>query len=96
MEVAFRFLNRSEVESLLPSTGAQLDTVEQALRAHVHAEIGEIVTGARAGREWPDERILFWHRGFAISDIVLGARILAEAEQRGVGAMLSLLEASGE
>ena len=65
-------------------------------REHVHAEIGEIVTGARAGRERPDERILFWHRGFAISDIVLGARILAEAEKRGVGTMLSLLEAREE
>ena len=65
-------------------------------REHVHAEIGQIVTGARAGRETPDERILFWHRGFAISDIVLGARLLAEAERQGVGTMLSLLEAREE
>ena len=65
-------------------------------REHVHAEIGQIVTGARAGRETPDERILFWHRGFAISDIVLGARLLAEAERQGVGIMPSLLEARAE
>lgn len=65
-------------------------------RDHVHAEIGEVVAGARPGREARDERILFWHRGFAISDIVLGARLLAEAEKRGVGTMLSLLEAGEE
>lgn len=68
----------------------------ELVREHVHAEIGGIVTGARRGRERADERILFWHRGFAISDIVLGARILAEAEKRGVGTMLSLLEAREE
>src|SRR5262249_56349475 len=44
-------------------------------REHVHAEIGEIVHGARRGRESAEERIIFWHRGFAISDIVLGASI---------------------
>jgi len=58
VEVAFRFLDRAEVESLRPPA-------------------------ALPG-------------GFAISDIVLGARILAEAEKRGVGTMLSLLEAREE
>ena len=43
------------------------------------------------GRE-PDERILFWHRGFAISDIVLGAWLLAEARRKGAGQLLTLWE----
>ena len=63
---------------------------------HIHAEIGEIVCGARPGRERADERILFWHRGFAISDIVLGHAILRRAEQQGVGTMLTLLETGEE
>jgi ornithine cyclodeaminase len=65
-------------------------------REHVHAEIGEIVAGLRPGRTSPDERIVFWHRGFAISDIVLGAWILARAEDRGVGQVLTLWEGPDE
>ena len=68
----------------------------QLTRARVHAEIGEIVAGLRPGRTSPDERIVFWHRGFAISDIVLGQRILDRAEARGVGQMLTLLETGAE
>ena len=65
-------------------------------RAHVYAEIGEIVAGTRAGRTSPEERIVFWHRGFAISDIVLGARILAEAEAKGIGQVLTLWDGADE
>ena len=63
---------------------------------HIHAEIGQIVCGAKAGREHNDERILFWHRGFAISDIVLGHAIHARAEKEGIGTVLPLLEAAEE
>jgi len=69
-----------------------------ALRRHVdtgrltaqtlHAELGQIVTGDRPGRESPDERILFWHRGLAILDIAVGQLILAKAEQADAGTML--------
>jgi alanine dehydrogenase len=61
-------------------------------RAHVHAEIGEIVAGRRPGRQSADETIVFWHRGFAISDIVVGNRLLKAAEQRGVGTVIPMLE----
>jgi ornithine cyclodeaminase len=63
---------------------------------HIHAEIGQIVCGAKKGRERDDERILFWHRGFAISDIMLGHAIHARAEKNGVGIILPLLEATEE
>jgi alanine dehydrogenase len=56
--------------------------------ASLHGELGQIVTGARPGRERDDERILFWHRGLAILDIAVGLAILRRAEQEGVGAML--------
>jgi len=69
-----------------------------ALRRHVdtgrlsatslHAELGQIVTGARPGRERDDERILFWHRGLAILDIAVGLAILRRAEQLDAGTML--------
>ena len=59
-------------------------------------QIGEIVCGAKSGRQGADERILFWHRGFAISDIVLGHAIHARAVREGVGTMLPLFEATEE
>ena len=56
--------------------------------ASLHAELGQILTGARPGRERDDERILFWHRGLAILDIAVGLAILRRAEQQGAGTML--------
>lgn len=65
-------------------------------RAQVHAEIGEIAAGDRPGRESGDERITFWHRGFAISDIVLGQHLYERAMTDGVGRMLTLWEGPDE
>jgi ornithine cyclodeaminase/alanine dehydrogenase-like protein (mu-crystallin family) len=61
-------------------------------RERVHAEIGEIAAGKRPGRQSDGETIVFWHRGFAISDIVVGGRLLRAAEQRGIGTAISLLD----
>jgi alanine dehydrogenase len=69
-----------------------------ALRAHVdsgrlspanlHAELGQIVSGRRSGRQHDDETILFWHRGLSITDIALGQTLLAKARARGIGTIL--------
>jgi ornithine cyclodeaminase len=56
--------------------------------ASLYAELGQIVTGRRPGRERSDERILLWHRGLAILDIALGLAILRRAERQGTGTML--------
>jgi alanine dehydrogenase len=69
-----------------------------SLRAHVetgklseatlHAEMCQIVTGARPGRERDDETILFWHRGLSLSDIALGVAMLDKAHRLGIGQTL--------
>ena len=69
-----------------------------ALRAHVergllseenlHAELGQIVAGSRSGRERQDERILFWHRGLATTDLAVGHVLYERAVEAGVGTML--------
>lgn len=63
---------------------------------HVHGEIGRIVAGRLAGRESAEERTMFWHRGFAISDIVLGHRVLERARAKGLGTALSFWRQSPE
>jgi ornithine cyclodeaminase len=70
-----------------------------ALRAHVdsgrlteatlHAELGEVVCGARPGRERADETILFWHRGLSTTDIALGEALLRKAAAAGTGLRLA-------
>jgi ornithine cyclodeaminase len=69
-----------------------------ALRAHIdtgrlsretlHAELGEIVTGSKPGRERDDERILLWHRGLSILDVAVAHVILERAETAEAGTML--------
>ena len=69
-----------------------------ALRAHVdaglltretlYAELGQIVAGHRPGRERPEERILFWHRGLATTDLAVAHLIWRRAEAANLGTML--------
>jgi len=73
-----------------------------SLRAHVetgrlsektlHAELGQIVAGAKPGRESDRETILFWHRGLSITDIALGHAMLKKAERLGLGQRLVFAE----
>lgn len=55
---------------------------------HLSAEIGEIVAGKKQGRANNDQRIVFWHKGFAISDLVLGKLIYDRAVEMGLGTKL--------
>ena len=69
-----------------------------ALRPHVdaglltedtlHCELAEIVVGEKAGRERDDERILFWHRGLATTDVAVGQLLYERALARRVGTLL--------
>jgi len=55
---------------------------------HIYGEIGEIVAGLKPGRTSQQERTLFWHKGFAISDIMLGHLAYQKAVERGLGTRL--------
>jgi ornithine cyclodeaminase len=54
----------------------------------LYAELGQIVSGAKPGRERDDERILLWHRGLSILDVAVAHLILQRAEAADVGTML--------
>jgi ornithine cyclodeaminase len=55
---------------------------------HVYCDIGEIVAGLKPGRESESERSLFWHKGFAVSDIMLGMLAVEKARERNIGTKL--------
>jgi alanine dehydrogenase len=69
-----------------------------ALRPHVraglltadslHAELGEIVAGRKPGRTRDDERILFWHRGLATTDVAVAWAAVERARVEGIGTTL--------
>jgi alanine dehydrogenase len=69
-----------------------------ALRAHVdsgrlsaeslYAELGQVVSGAKPGRESAGERILLWHRGLSVLDVAVAHLILRRAEAADVGTMV--------
>lgn len=55
----------------------------------LYAELCEIVTGQKKGRESNDERILFWHRGLSLNDIALGYLIWQKAIAAKIGTELT-------
>jgi alanine dehydrogenase len=55
-----------------------------------------VTAGKIAGREDSDGLIVLWHRGFAISDIMLGSQILADAKAKGVGTAVTLFDRPDE
>ena len=66
----------------------EIAPAEQDLWFLAHAELGEIVSGQKPGRENDDETILFWHRGLSLSDIALGGAMLEKAKKMGIGQQL--------
>ncbi len=56
----------------------------------VHAEIGEIAAGLKAGRTSPQEITFFKSVGNAVQDAALAQRIIAAAEERGLGTDVAL------
>jgi ornithine cyclodeaminase len=57
-------------------------------RHNLHAELGEIVAGHAPGRESPEERALFWHRGLATTDLAVARLLLDRAAAAGLGTLL--------
>jgi ornithine cyclodeaminase/alanine dehydrogenase-like protein (mu-crystallin family) len=56
----------------------------------VHAELGELVTGARPGRSSQDELTLYKSVGVAVQDAAAAALVLSAARERGIGREVDL------
>jgi N-[(2S)-2-amino-2-carboxyethyl]-L-glutamate dehydrogenase len=59
-------------------------------REGLHAELGDVVRGARPGRESPDERILLNPMGMAIEDVACAAAVYRTAREQATGTWLTL------
>ena len=56
----------------------------------VHADLGELATGQRPGRETPAERIVAANLGLALDDMAVAPLIYRKAAEKGIGTWLPL------
>jgi ornithine cyclodeaminase/alanine dehydrogenase-like protein (mu-crystallin family) len=56
----------------------------------IHADLEELVTGRKAGREKPEERTIACNVGIALDDIAVAPLIYGRALEKGIGAWLAL------
>lgn len=60
-------------------------------RDDVYADMGEIVTGQKPGRENDKERILYSHMGMGAHDIAVAQTAYKKAKERGIGTIVRLI-----
>jgi ornithine cyclodeaminase/alanine dehydrogenase-like protein (mu-crystallin family) len=56
----------------------------------LHADLGELLTGEKPGRETPAERTMTANLGLAIDDMAVAPLIYNKAAEKGIGSWLSL------
>ena len=56
----------------------------------IHADLGELVTGKKAGRENAEEKTMAANLGLAIDDMAVAPRIYERALEMGIGTRLAL------
>jgi len=57
---------------------------------HIHAEIGEIVSGTKPGRTSPDQITLYKSVGVAVQDVAAAAIVLAAARSKRLGTQVEM------
>lgn len=55
----------------------------------VHAELGEVITGAKPGRTSSDEIIIFDSTGMALQDVITAAAVYEKAFKEGTGTLMN-------
>jgi ornithine cyclodeaminase len=85
----------SRVAALAPPPGGSNDLlwpIRDGLidATHVHAELGELVSGARPGRADTSQLTLYKSVGVAVEDAAAAALVLRLARERGVGRTIEI------
>jgi alanine dehydrogenase len=93
-ELEAKLLARAKVVPDYLPQARELGECQHAFAAgligNVHAELGEILTGAKPGRESDDEITVFDATGIALQDLAVAACAYAAALERGVGTRVRL------
>lgn len=91
-EIPAETLHRAKIvidqkQGCLSEAGDLIQPIERGLftEEHIHAELGEVVTGKAAKRETADEITVFKSVGIAVQDLVTADLALKRAAQSGVG-----------
>ena len=98
--------HKLEIEpSLMRSARVVVDVLEQCAtigdlrgaiaaglmtRDDVHAELPELVSGRRPGREWDEQVFIFDSTGSAVQDVAAAGAVYQQALERGAGARITL------
>jgi len=56
----------------------------------IHADLGELATGRKPGRETPEERTMTANLGLALNDMAVAPLIYRKAKEMGIGTWLAL------
>jgi ornithine cyclodeaminase/alanine dehydrogenase-like protein (mu-crystallin family) len=56
----------------------------------IHADLGELVTGEKPGRETSEEKTMTANLGLAIDDMAVAPLIFSKAKEKGIGTWLTL------
>ena len=91
-------LAQSKIVADITEQCATIGELHHALKAgvvtreNVHAELGEVVAGVKAGRTSPEETIVFDSTGMALQDVVAAAAVYEKAISQGRGTLLNFSE----
>ena len=79
-------------EAALAEAGDLIIPMEDGLitAEHIHAELGEVLSGARPGRESAEEITLFKSVGVAVQDVAAACAVLEAAQELGLGKEVAL------
>jgi alanine dehydrogenase len=95
-EIDPQLMGRARVVTDVTAQCAVMGDLHHAIRAaamtqaDVHAELGELVMGRRAGRTRPEDIMIFDGCGLGIQDVAASARAYERAREAGVGARIAL------
>ncbi|EJR02861.1 ornithine cyclodeaminase family protein [Bacillus cereus] len=79
-------------EAALEETGDLQVPIKEGLfeASDIHAELGQIISGEKAGRENDEEITIFKSVGLAVVDIIVAKYLYEKAVERGVGTAIQL------
>jgi alanine dehydrogenase len=81
-----KFIGDSRVACFSEAGDIMIPIKEEVItESHFHAELGEIITGKKPGRESDDEITLFKSNGLAIQDVAAAKLVYDRAVKKGIG-----------